>query len=84
MLRVGPRDTSKSAEKVFGRQISRLRRQLGFSQEELAFRAGLHRNYVGSIERGEKSPTLHVIRKLAKALHKPASRLIASVEKKIV
>ena len=84
MLRVGTRNATKTAEKAFGRQISRLRGRLGISQEELGFRVGVHRTYVSQLERGLKSPTLNVILRLAKALHKPASSLIASVEKKMV
>jgi transcriptional regulator with XRE-family HTH domain len=59
----------------------RLRRQeLGLSQEELGFRAGVHRTYVSQLERGLKSPSLGVILKIARALKCPASRLVAAVE----
>ena len=52
----------------FGLRIAELRRQLNISQEELAERCGVHRTYVGSIERGEKSPTLNTIEKFANGL----------------
>ncbi|MBR0076976.1 MAG: helix-turn-helix transcriptional regulator [Bacteroidales bacterium] len=39
------------------------------SQEELAYKCGLHRTYIGAIERGEKSPTLNTIEKIAKGLN---------------
>lgn len=45
-----------------------MRNRLGISQEELAFRCGVHRTYIGSIERGEKSPTLNTIEKIAAGL----------------
>jgi transcriptional regulator with XRE-family HTH domain len=52
----------------FGTTVRALREELGYSQEELAERAGLHRNYVGGIERGERNVALENIVKLAKAL----------------
>ncbi len=45
-----------------------LRKQKGLSQEELAFQAGINRNYVGQIEREEKSPTVDVVEKLSNSL----------------
>lgn len=53
----------------FGLRIAELRKQLGISQEELAERCGVHRTYIGSIERGEKSPTLNTVEKFAKGLN---------------
>jgi transcriptional regulator with XRE-family HTH domain len=52
----------------FPPNLRRVRHQAGLSQEELAFRAGVTRNYVGGLERGEKSPTLRTLDKLAEAL----------------
>jgi transcriptional regulator with XRE-family HTH domain len=52
----------------FGRRLQALRRTRGFSQEELAFRAGLHRTYVSSAERGQRNVSLVNIERLAKAL----------------
>ena len=45
-----------------------LRRDLAISQEELAARAGLHRNYVGSIERGERDVSITALDRLTRAL----------------
>ena len=53
---------------IVARNLRVLRKQKGFSQEELAFQAGINRNYVGQIEREEKSPTIDVIEKLCAAL----------------
>lgn len=49
----------------FGEHIRKLREELGISQEELGFRANMSQTYVGQIERGEKTPSLETIKKLA-------------------
>jgi transcriptional regulator with XRE-family HTH domain len=55
-------------QQAFGRAVRRRRDALGFSQEELADRASLHRTYIGDVERGERNISLVNIVKLAKAL----------------
>ena len=52
----------------FGDKVRELRKEKGYSQEELAYRAGLHRTYIGMIERAEKNITLINIKKIANAL----------------
>jgi transcriptional regulator with XRE-family HTH domain len=52
----------------FGQKVREERARLGLSQEELATRAGVHRTYIGMIERAEKNITLENIEKIAKAL----------------
>ena len=54
--------------KKFGKRLRQLREERGWSQEEFADRAGLHRTYVSAVERGVRNPTLSVIERLAKAL----------------
>ena len=61
---------------VFGRNVRNLRVEQGLSQEQLADRAGLHRTYVGMIERAEKNITLCNIEKLAKAMNVKVSTLV--------
>jgi transcriptional regulator with XRE-family HTH domain len=51
-----------------GRNVRRLREARGWSQEDYAERAGIHRTYVSDIERGSRNPTITVVEKLAKPL----------------
>jgi transcriptional regulator with XRE-family HTH domain len=60
------------------RNLRVLRKQQGLSQEELAFQAGINRNYVGQIEREEKSPTVDMIEKLAASLNVEPVELFAA------
>ena len=55
-------------EKQFGERIRELRLAKGLSQEEMAFKAGVHRTYLGGIERGERNPSLKNIAAIAEAL----------------
>lgn len=54
---------------LFGDKVRELRKEKGLSQEELSFKADLHRTYIGMIERAEKNITLINIEKIAKALN---------------
>ena len=60
----------------FGNKVREERVKLGLSQESLASRAGVHRTYVGMIERAEKNITLENIEKIAKALRISLERLM--------
>lgn len=61
---------------VFACNVRRLRKERGLSQEELAEAAGVHRTYVGMIERGEKNVTIYNIERIALALQvRPGSLL---------
>ena len=64
---------------IVARNLRVLRKQNGLTQEELAFQAGINRNYVGQIEREEKSPTVDVIEKLTAVLDISAEQLFVSV-----
>jgi len=65
---------------ALGREIRRHRKALGLSQEALAERAGLHRNYVGFLERRERNPSATTIFGLARTLGVRAAELVAGVE----
>lgn len=52
----------------FGGRVREIRKEKGLSQEELSFKADLHRTYIGMIERAEKNITLVNIEKIANAL----------------
>jgi transcriptional regulator with XRE-family HTH domain len=54
--------------KVFGEKIRKIRIERGLSQEKLAFLAGLHRTYIGAIERGERNVSFKNIEKIANTL----------------
>lgn len=58
----------KAVAKQFGEKIRNLRLARNLSQEELAFKAGVHRTYLGGIERGERNPSLKNIMAIANAL----------------
>lgn len=60
----------------FGNRVKELRKAQNMSQEDLADAAGLHRTYIGMIERAEKNITLENIEKIAKALDTPINKLL--------
>jgi transcriptional regulator with XRE-family HTH domain len=66
---------------AFGQVLCAYREHKGWSQMELATRAGLHLNAISNLERGKRSPNLLTVLLLARALEIPASKLIAALEK---
>ncbi len=59
-----------------GLNVRKYRGELGLSQEQLAFEAGLHRTYISGVERGVRNPTVTVLEQIATALRVPAGRLL--------
>jgi transcriptional regulator with XRE-family HTH domain len=59
-----------------GQNVRRLREANGWSQEDYADRAGIHRTYVSDIERGQRNPTVSVLEKLARPLGVRAGELL--------
>ena len=68
---------------VFGRVLRSARKEASLTQEALALKAGVERNFVSLIERGVNQPTLRVLFKLSSALGTAPSELLARVEKEI-
>jgi transcriptional regulator with XRE-family HTH domain len=66
--------------KRFGQIIRRERLEHGLSQEVFASKCGLHRTYIGPIERGEKNITLETANKLAQALGLKLSAIFVEIE----
>ncbi|HEU5046649.1 MAG TPA: helix-turn-helix transcriptional regulator [Rickettsiales bacterium] len=58
----------KKIRKSFGERIRKLRKEKGFSQENFAYECGLHRTYMGDVERGERNISIDNIIKIAHAL----------------
>lgn len=57
-----------TTKEKLGRKIQKLRKQLNYSQEELAEKINISRTHMGHIEQGRKSPSIKVLERLAKAL----------------
>jgi transcriptional regulator with XRE-family HTH domain len=65
-------------KELFGQNVRRIRNEVGLSQEELAFRAKLHRTYISSVERGARNVSLENIFAIAEALGVPPGDLLKS------
>ncbi|MFL5574372.1 MAG: helix-turn-helix domain-containing protein [Gemmatimonadaceae bacterium] len=63
-----------------GKVVRSLRSAAGYSQESFADACGLHRTFIGSVERGEKNISLDNIERIARTLRVPLSRLFAETE----
>jgi transcriptional regulator with XRE-family HTH domain len=71
----------KKLLRTLGLRIRRFREARDWSQEELSFRCGLHRTYVGSVERGERNISVINLQKIAGALGIEIRDLFAPNEK---
>ena len=65
---------------ALGRAVRDFRTASGISQEDLAHLSGMHRTYLGGIERGERNVSYTNLKRLARALAVPASELLARAE----
>jgi transcriptional regulator with XRE-family HTH domain len=72
----------RKPKEIFGQNVRRIRGEAGLSQEELAFRAKLHRTYISSVERGERNVSLENIFAIADALQVTPGDLLKPVPQK--
>lgn len=63
----------------FGENLARIRERTGVTQEELAYRASLHRTEIGLLERGGRIPRIDTLAKLAGALGVPPAALLEGI-----
>lgn len=68
---------------ALGAAVRELRARRGLSQEWLGFKADLHRNYIGAIERGQINPTLRTLMRLADGLGFQVSELVLLYERNV-
>ncbi|WP_313920232.1 helix-turn-helix transcriptional regulator [Tahibacter sp.] len=69
-----------SFEKALGQVIAEERKRQCLTQEALADACGIHVTYISQLERGLKSPTVRVLRLIAKSLNTSASTLLTRAE----
>lgn len=69
-----------SLREEFGRLVRDWRHEQGFSQEEFAYRCGIHRTYMTHIERGTKMPSLLIVAKIARGFGVELSSLFGEIE----
>jgi len=74
----------RTVESIFGEHLRELRAAAGLSQEALAEKAGVHRNYIGHLERGEKTASLDVLVRLANAFDMPVPTLLKQFDRRTV
>lgn len=67
-------------QKAVGRNLRRYREGLGLSQEEFAEKLGLHRTYIGGVERGERNLTLRSVERFAEATGIDAIKLLSAAK----
>ena len=68
-------------QQILGSRIRELRLKKGFSQESFADHCGLHRTYMGGIERGERNLTIQTVLTVAKGLGLTMSELFSGLER---
>lgn len=59
---------TKATSEKLGKKVQKLRKELGISQEQFAFKLGISRTHAGHIEQGRRSPSLEMLDKIARVL----------------
>jgi transcriptional regulator with XRE-family HTH domain len=77
-----PKAKNEAVQQALGRRIRELRSKRGWSQEDFADICGLHRTYMGSIERGERNLTIVSILTVAQHLEMTVSQLLSGLERR--
>jgi transcriptional regulator with XRE-family HTH domain len=67
---------------ALGRALRAMREERGLSQEGFAWEAGVHRTYVGGVERGERNPSFESLLRLANVLEVNPSAIIKAAEQR--
>jgi transcriptional regulator with XRE-family HTH domain len=73
---------AKELQGAVGRRVRELRTEAGISQEALAARLRLHRNYIGYVERGERSLSLETLARVARVLGVSLAEFFAPFQKR--
>lgn len=76
MTRIQKSKEKQEFAKYIGRKLREVREQTGLSQEQLSEKAGYYRTYVGHIENGKHSPSVHTMWRLAEAMDTKLSDLL--------
>ncbi|MEL6610487.1 MAG: helix-turn-helix transcriptional regulator [Bacteroidota bacterium] len=74
------REPRRHAAVIFGRELRDRRSALGWSQEALAERAGVHAKYISMLERGVRQPTLETLLRLGRAMGERPGALVNTVD----
>ena len=77
-----PKQKNEAVQIALGQRVRELRSKRGWSQEEFADICGLHRTYMGSIERGERNLTIVSIFTVAQHLEITVSQLLSGIERR--
>ena len=79
VLIMGYSKEEQKSLRALGQQIRKYRLKAGYSQEDFAFECGLHRTYMGSVERGERNIAVLNLKKIAHTLKLSLSELVANL-----